>query len=117
MPKKKPAKRRAPKRSTPTSTTTVSHGPVERLIDEVADPVEAPEEAPPEWERREDIEKVVAELVEKWHGHLARARIIVLGKPKAGKVGGKVNVAKAKRVTPAIQALLKDASGLDIAYL
>lgn len=69
------------------------------------------------WERQPLIEKLVTELVEKYHAHLTRARIIVLGKPKASKSLGKVNVAKAKRTTPAIQALLKDASGTDVHYL
>ena len=70
-----------------------------------------------EWERQPLIEKLVTELVEKYHAHLVRARIIVLGKPKASKTHGKVNVAKAKRATPAIQALLRDASGVDVHYL
>ena len=70
-----------------------------------------------EWERQPLIEKLVTELVEKYHAHLTRARIIVLGKPKASKTHGKVNVAKAKRATPAIQALLRDASGVDVHYL
>ena len=70
-----------------------------------------------EWERQPLIEKLVTELVEKYHAHLTRARIIVLGKPKASKTHGKVNVAKARRATPAIQALLRDASGVDVHYL
>lgn len=64
-----------------------------------------------------EVEAIVEELVRAHHRHLERARILVLGKPKAAKrSGGKVNVAKAKRATPALNALVKDELG-EVHYL
>ena len=37
----------------------------------------------------------------KHHQHLERAKIVVLGKPKAGKSHGKTNVAKASKASAA----------------
>lgn len=68
--------------------------------------------APVEWERMYEVEKTVADLIKKHHGHLERATIFCLGKPKAAKrSGGKVNVAKARRCTDGVRALLKDQVG------
>jgi hypothetical protein len=53
-----------------------------------------------EWRRMPEVEAIVDELVKKHHRHLERAKIVVLGKPKAGKSHGKVNVAKASRPPP-----------------
>lgn len=71
------------------------------------------EKKPPvEWTRMHQVEETVADLVRKHHSHLERATIFVLGKPKASKrSGGKVNVAKARRCTEALRALVKDEIG------
>ena len=111
-PKKAPKRKKAQRRP----VVTVTPAQVDRLVD-VLPPGEKSESDQVEWERQPLIEKQVTELVEKFHAHLTRARIIVLGKPKASKSNGKVNVAKAKRATPAIRALLKDALGVDVHYL
>src|SRR5918996_1100000 len=70
-----------------------------------------------EWRRMPEAEAVVADLVQRHHRHLERAKIIVLGKPKAGKRGGKVNVGKAKRATPELQALIKEIAGEEVHYV
>jgi predicted metallopeptidase len=64
-----------------------------------------------EWRRMPEVESIVAEIVAKHHRHLEHAQIVVLGKPKASKALGKVNVAKAKRATEAMNALLRDEIG------
>lgn len=64
-----------------------------------------------EWTRLPLVEDVVADLVKKFHQHLMRANILVLGRPKAARSLGKINYAKAKKVTPAMAALLKDHIG------
>jgi len=64
-----------------------------------------------DWERLQLVEKIVDEIVAEHHPHLARAKIVVLGKPKAGKRGGKVNVAKASKAAAALNALVKDEIG------
>lgn len=70
-----------------------------------------------EWRRMPEVEALIEEIVEQHHRHLARAKILALGKPKATKrAGGKVNVAKAKRATPALNALVKDELG-EVHYL
>jgi predicted metallopeptidase len=66
-----------------------------------------------EWERQPLIEKIVDELVSAHHPHLQRARIIALGRP----TGSKKKMAVAKRASRAIQAIYKDAAGLDVHYL
>jgi hypothetical protein len=70
-----------------------------------------------EWRRMLEADPVVQDLVHKHHRHLERAKIVVLGKPKADKRGGKVNVAKAKRATPELQALIKELAGEDVHYV
>jgi predicted metallopeptidase len=70
-----------------------------------------------EWERLSLVEKIVDEVVADHHPHLARARIIVLGKPKAGTRGQSTVVATASRAPKNVAALYKDASGLDVHYL
>lgn len=67
----------------------------------------------PEWSRQPLIEKIVDELVAKYHPHLQRATVIVLGKPKASKRAA----ATARKASRAIVALYKDAAGTDIHYL
>jgi len=69
-----------------------------------------------EWERLYVVEKLVEDLVDAHHAHLARAKILVLGKPKATRRGDRVSIAHGRRVTPAVQALLKDQIG-DAHYL
>jgi len=70
-----------------------------------------------EWERLPLVEKIVDEVVADHHPHLSRARIIVLGKPKAGTKGQSVVVATANRAPKNLAALYKDAAGLDVHYL
>jgi hypothetical protein len=69
-----------------------------------------------DWERLYVVEKLVDELVAAHHPHLTRAKILVLGKPKASKRGDRVTVARGRAVTPAVRALLKDEIG-DAHYL
>jgi hypothetical protein len=87
--------------------------------DEEASMAKKPKKEKPkaEWRRMPEAEAVVADLVHKHHRHLERAKIVVLGKPKAGKRGGKVNVAKAKRATPELQALIKEIAGEEVHYV
>ncbi len=69
-----------------------------------------------DWERLYVVEKIVEELVESFHGHLERAKVLVLGKPKATKRGDRIVIARGRAVTPAVRALLKDEIG-DAHYL
>lgn len=64
-----------------------------------------------EWRRMPEVEAIIDELVKKHHRHLERARIVVLGKPKAGKRRGKTNVATASKAPAALNALVKDEIG------
>lgn len=64
-----------------------------------------------EWHRMPEVEAIVQEIVAKDHRHLERAKILVLGKPKASMRGGKVNIAKAKRATEALNALVREELG------
>src|SRR5919106_3094970 len=70
-----------------------------------------------EWRRMLELDPVVQDLIQKHHRHLERAKIVCLGKPKAGKRGGKINYAKAKRATPELQALIKEIAGEDVHYV
>ena len=70
-----------------------------------------------EWERLPLVEKIVDEVVATHHPHLARARIVCLGKPKAGTKGQSTVVATASRAPKNLAALYKDAAGLDVHYL
>ena len=70
-----------------------------------------------EWARLPLVEKIVDEVVSDHHPHLGRARIIVLGKPKAGKSGLSVVAARARRAPKSLAAVYKDAAGLDVHYL
>jgi predicted metallopeptidase len=66
-----------------------------------------------EWERMPLIEKIVDDVAADHHPHLKNARIIVLGRPKASKR----HAAVARKASRSIQALYKDAAGLDVHYL
>ncbi len=70
-----------------------------------------------EWERLQSAEKLVAEVVADHHPHLARARIICLAKPKAGKRGESIVAATARKAPKNLAALYKDAAGVDVHYL
>jgi hypothetical protein len=63
-----------------------------------------------EWERMPEADSLARQLIEKHHKHLERATVLCLGKPKASKRGDKVNIAKARKVTKAMNALLKDSN-------
>lgn len=69
-----------------------------------------------EWERMPEAEKLVAELVAKHHKHLERAKIICLGKPKAGKKRGRSVEATARKATKAMTLLMKEGIGTDLHY-
>ena len=60
-----------------------------------------------EWERMPEADTIVHQLIEKHHRHLERATVFCLGKPKASRRGDRVNIAKARKVTKAMNALLK----------
>ena len=75
------------------------------------------EEVSPDWERLPLLDKLVDELVANHHPHLQRAKIVVLGKPRAGRRGESVVIATAQRAPKNLQALYKDASGADLHYL
>jgi len=64
-----------------------------------------------EWRRMLETEPLVDELVKKHHRHLERAKIVILGKPKAGKAHGKVRVATARKAPAGLNALVKDEIG------
>ncbi len=70
-----------------------------------------------EWRRMLEADPLVQDLVKKYHRHLERAKIVVLGKPRASKSHGKTNVAKAKRATDTIQTLVKELAGEDVHYI
>jgi putative metallopeptidase len=70
-----------------------------------------------EWERLEDAETMVRQLIEKHHKHLERATVLCLGKPKASKRGDRAIVAKARKVTKAMNALLKGSDVGEAHYL
>lgn len=69
------------------------------------------DEVPAEWARREEIEKLVAEVAKKFHKHLERAVIAVLGKPKAGKRMGRRVIATVHKPTAMMNAMLADEWG------
>lgn len=64
-----------------------------------------------EWTRLGLVEDVVHDLVKRHHQHLMRATIIVLGKPKATRALGRTIIATPRKVSAAMQALLKDHIG------
>jgi putative metallopeptidase len=72
--------------------------------------------APVEWDRLELVEKDVRALVAKHHQHLEHATIAVLGKPKAGKRHGRVQITTSRRVTEAVKALIRNDLS-DVHYL
>lgn len=61
-----------------------------------------------DWERLLIVEKTVEELIAQHHPHLARAKVIVVGKPKARKSGDRIIIATSKAVGPEMAATLKD---------
>lgn len=69
-----------------------------------------------EWRRMLEADPLVQDLIKKHHRHLERAKIVILGKPKAGKRHGKLVYAVAKRVTEATQTLVKETGGEEIHY-
>lgn len=70
-----------------------------------------------EWERLVTVEKIVAELVDQHHPHLQRAKILVLGKPKARKSGERRVIATGKAVGPELATALKDTDQGEAHYL
>jgi hypothetical protein len=76
-----------------------------------------PPKPDPEWTRLPLIEKLAQELIAQHHQHLERAKIVVLGKPKAGKRGEKVVDAVGVRPSKALQALWKESAGEDLHYV
>ncbi len=59
-----------------------------------------------EWVRVPEADDLVRELVAAHHPHLARARIVCIGRPKAAKIHGQVVLAKFRRVSRAMNAVL-----------
>lgn len=69
-----------------------------------------------DWERMPEADKLVTELVAKHHRHLERAKIICLGKPKAGKKRGRPVEATARKATKAMTLLMKEGVGTELHY-
>lgn len=63
------------------------------------------------------IEKIVQELIADHHAHLERAKIVVLGKPKAGKRGDKQVLVEGKKPSKALKALWKEGVGEELHYV
>lgn len=61
-----------------------------------------------DWERLYTIEHTVADQVGAHHPHLADAKILVVGKPKAGKRGERRIITVSKAVGPELATVLKD---------
>lgn len=76
-----------------------------------------PPKPAPEWERMPLVEKLARELIAECHPELERAKLVVLGKPKAGKKGEHLVAAVARRPSKALQALWKEGTGEDLHYL
>ncbi len=69
-----------------------------------------------DWRRMLEADPLVQDLVKKFHQALERAKIIVLGKPKAGKKHGRLVYATAHRVSEAMAVLFKEVAGEDVHY-
>jgi hypothetical protein len=75
------------------------------------------EPKPVEWERLLLVEKLIHDVIsEAKHGHLERAQVVALGKPRAPKAGGCDRVVKLRRPSKALNAMVKDDVG-EIHYL
>jgi hypothetical protein len=61
-----------------------------------------------EWIRDELIEKILNEVAEEHHGHLERAKLVVVVKPRAGRKGCCGGLGQLKTPSRAMLALLKD---------
>lgn len=62
------------------------------------------------WERQPAIETIANELIAKHHLHLARASVIVLGRPKAATKGGKLVLGTLKAASEKERALFEAAT-------
>lgn len=62
-----------------------------------------------EWERMEDAERMVKEVVAAYHPHLKGVEILCVGRPKATQRGGKLTLAKARRIRKVEQVFLEQA--------
>lgn len=69
-----------------------------------------------EWVRDEMIEELVSEVAKKHHGHLERATIVVLVKPRAGRKGCCNGLGDLKTPSRAVLALVKEDIG-DVSYI
>jgi putative metallopeptidase len=70
-----------------------------------------------EWRRMPEVEALIEGIVKKHHKHLDRARIVVLGKPKAARHLGKRVEVVVRKPTSATQALLAGEDAPEVAYL
>ena len=52
-------------------------------------------------------DKAAYRLIRKHHPHLLKARVVCVGKPKASRAGRVVNIAKARRASRLVQALVR----------
>jgi hypothetical protein len=76
------------------------------------------EPAKVEWERLPLVDKLVQECIDEYeHDHLERAKIICLGKPRAGRAGKCGDVVKLKTPTKALIASIKHEGGTDVHYV
>jgi hypothetical protein len=69
-----------------------------------------------EWVRDQMIEELVSEVAKKHHGHLERATIVVLVKPRGGRKGCCNGLGDLKTPSRAVLALVKEEIG-EVSYI